>query len=236
MKLSTIRRTLSGGAVLCAVMCAQCSALLNQKTDDDSQLLTVGLLAAVASQCTLGGITFIPGAGVTCSGGTASGTGTLTASTTAAHEQVAQVTAVISSGGKIDYVSSASGSALADGAYIRISTAGNSVSSPNRSTSRSFNTAFTVPSAGASETYCMQIHIHSGSTEGYAFKSACPVNAVGGATGDSCTSTFFNWQATTCTGAAGSTAGGSSAGSTWGYVLQSATITSVSIPSSARVN
>lgn len=226
-------------AVLCTALAPlSCGALISQKSDDDSQTLAAALAAAalLGQSCTLGGVTFTAGSGVTCANGTASGTGTLTASTNNAHEQVVQFSSTIQSGGKVDYVSEASSSALTDGAFIRLSTGGNSASSPNRSASKTFNTAFAAPSAGVSETYCLQIHIHSGNAESYALKTSCPTNAMSGAAGDSCSASFFNWQATTCTGASGSTAGGTGAGQKWGFVLQNAAITSVSIPASARFN
>lgn len=63
--------------LLSLLLFSQCS-LLNKPEDNDGDT-ALALLLGISAGCVIGGQAFTPSAGVTCSGGTASGTGTLTA-------------------------------------------------------------------------------------------------------------------------------------------------------------
>lgn len=60
--------------LLALLLFSQCSLLNKKDNNDDALALLLGI-----SACVIGGQAFIPSAGVTCSNGSASGTGTLTA-------------------------------------------------------------------------------------------------------------------------------------------------------------
>lgn len=62
--------------LLALLLFNQCSLLKKPENNDDTAL---ALLLGISAGCVIGGQAFSPSAGVTCSGGTASGTGTLTA-------------------------------------------------------------------------------------------------------------------------------------------------------------
>lgn len=62
--------------LLAMLLFNQCSLLKKPENNDDTAL---ALLLGISAGCVIGGQAFSPSAGVTCSGGTASGTGTLTA-------------------------------------------------------------------------------------------------------------------------------------------------------------
>lgn len=61
--------------LIALLLFGQCSMLQSDDNDDTA----LALLLGISASCVLGGQSFIPSGGVTCSGGTASGTGTLTA-------------------------------------------------------------------------------------------------------------------------------------------------------------
>lgn len=63
--------------LLSLLLFSQCS-LLNKPENNDGDT-ALALLLGISAGCVIGGQAFTPSAGVTCSGGTASGTGTLTA-------------------------------------------------------------------------------------------------------------------------------------------------------------
>lgn len=62
--------------LLSLLLFSQCS-LLNKPENNDGDT-ALALLLGISAGCVIGGQAFTPSAGVTCSGGTASGTGTLT--------------------------------------------------------------------------------------------------------------------------------------------------------------
>jgi hypothetical protein len=75
---------------------SQCS-ILNKPEDNDDET-ALALLLGLSAGCVIGGQTFIPSAGVTCAGGTASGTGTLEAAR-GKDEIFMQITPSIQNGG-----------------------------------------------------------------------------------------------------------------------------------------
>ncbi|MCE9598201.1 MAG: hypothetical protein K8S54_09565 [Spirochaetia bacterium] len=216
-----------------------CSQLFGGKgKDDDDQLRGVALLALLSSTsaCTLGGVSFTVSSGsVTCKDGMASGTGTLVAATTSSTIVSVEFTSVITSGGRVDVIGGASSSALSDGPLVRMATAGNAAFSKDRAANKTFNTAFTAPTAGASSTVCVEMHLDETDVHAVTNKGTCPTAGTGtdASAAASCSATFFNSEGGVCTGSTGNNAGGALPGNKWGLSLNNATISGVNITPSS---
>jgi hypothetical protein len=127
---------------------SQCS-LLNKPEDNDDQT-ALALLLGLSAGCVIGGQTFIPSAGVTCSGGTASGTGTLEAAR-GKDEIFMQITPSFQSGGYLRIFAYAPA-----GNITHSSSVGVNISAPGQmSNHQNFSG---VPFSTTGTTFCIEFH------------------------------------------------------------------------------
>jgi len=136
--------------LLALLLFSQCS-LLNKPEDNDGDT-ALALLLGISAGCVIGGQTFTPSTGVTCSGGTASGTGTLTAVGNK-DEVFMQITPSIGAGGYLRvFAYSPSGNITdASSVSVNISDAGQMSNHQNFS-------GIGVPFSTSGSTFCLELH------------------------------------------------------------------------------
>ncbi len=106
--------------LIALLLFGQCSMLQSDDNDDDTAL---ALLLGISAGCVLGGQSFTPSEGVVCSGGMATGTGTLTANSQA-DDIYLQITPSFSGSGSISIFALANGSDATTGVTSKITPSG----------------------------------------------------------------------------------------------------------------
>ena len=132
--------------LLALILFSQCSLLNKPESNDDTAL---ALLLGLSAGCVIGGQTFTPSAGVSCSGGTASGTGTLTA-VGDKDEVFMQLSPSIGAGGFLRVFTYAPSGNITDASSVsvNISAAGRMSNHQN----------FDVPFSTSGSTFCLEFH------------------------------------------------------------------------------
>lgn len=135
--------------LLALLLFNQCSLLKKPENNDDTAL---ALLLGISAGCVIGGQTFTPSAGVTCSGGTASGTGTLTA-VGDKDEVFMQITPSIGAAGFLRVFTYAPSGNIthASSVSVNISAAGQMSNHQNFS-------GIGVPFSTSGSTFCLEFH------------------------------------------------------------------------------
>lgn len=224
-------------AIFCAVLpFAGCGLLPGSKGSDDSrQVQGAALLALLAqNQCSFNGVSFTAGSGVTCSGGSASGSGTLVPSTTSSGDLSLQITFSVASGGSVEIQNNVSSvnAALTQGFSLLAGT-GTRRARDGGGNTKTFATAFTI-SPDASQQYCVDFHTEGSEQHVVMVKGACPTTVTTMDNSVSCSASIFNSEATTCTGSTGTLSNNNKPGTAWGFILTNATITEIRRNSSNR--
>lgn len=180
--------------LLSLLLFSQCS-LLNRPENNDGDT-ALALLLGISAGCVIGGQAFTPSAGVTCSGGTASGTGTLTA-TTEKDDLAIRVFPTIEPGGSISIFALSDGTTPSTG-VMSVITPGFTMSNGNNLQAFSINFTSSI---------CYEVHGH----EGHVFAKA-DSSCSGPRSGDADFSGSF-----------------AEAGESWGFVLDDATISGLTV-------
>lgn len=136
--------------LLSLLLFSQCS-LLNKPENNDGDT-ALALLLGISAGCVIGGQAFTPSAGVTCSGGTASGTGTLTA-VGDKDEVFMQITPSIGAAGFLRVFTYAPSGNIthASSVSVNISAAGQMSNHQNFS-------GIGVPFSTSGSTFCLEFH------------------------------------------------------------------------------
>lgn len=155
--------------LLSLLLFSQCS-LLNKPENNDGDT-ALALLLGISAGCVIGGQAFTPSAGVTCSGGTASGTGTLTA-VGDKDEVFMQITPSIGAAGFLRVFTYAPSGNIthASSVSVNISAAGQMSNHQNFS-------GIGVPFSTSGSTFCLEFH---GEHDHILYKNAA-CSAVAGA-------------------------------------------------------
>lgn len=190
--------------LLSLLLFSQCS-LLNKPENNDGDT-ALALLLGISAGCVIGGQAFTPSAGVTCSGGTASGTGTLTAVGNK-DEVFMQITPSIGAGGYLRVFAYAPSGNITHSSSVGVNISATGVMSDYRN----FSGGGVPFTSGPSATFCLEFH---GEHDHILYKS-------GTCSGDADDEAFFSKTASQ---------------ETWGFELSNATITSLTVFSDSQIN
>ena len=188
---------------------ASCGSLVSP---DNSQDQASGLLSLMALQCSIGGQSFIPSSGVTCSFGSASGTGTLAASSDNPSPFGQQIRFLLNSGGSLEVLGAANPGLLSAGYGYKFTESSAIAHSRNNSMGTGMGASFFSPALSV-RTYCLEMHLPSGQVHSIADPTAC---ASPGSRGMS-EAAFSDMYMT------------GKDGNAWGYVLNNAVIQDLSV-------
>ncbi|MBE7440511.1 MAG: hypothetical protein HS115_18820 [Spirochaetales bacterium] len=199
----------------------------DSKSKERNSLLAALLLLQGSSSsscaCQLGNACFTPSSGVTCSGGSATGTGTLTSdsptSSASTNNFVSlEVTVTLAANGSNVILNTASSAISTNQVGIKINHTGDATAVSTATEAEAFDGAGTHQAAPGSTatTYCMESHAPG---EGHVMlkKATCP-------TGTEAANTVREKSGLSTTGA----------GNTWGFRLNNATISSLTRNSSKK--
>ncbi len=193
---------------------ANCS-ILNPSDDDDDQSLAAAALVLLGQGCTVGASAFTA-AGVTCSGGMATGTGTMFSTAAHGDDFSIQLDYTLGTGGTMYVLSGLTGTTIdsnsGSGMYIT-TTAINGVRPTNVAGSA---TGLTAPGT-SSASLCLEIHYDESPDHIIANAAACPTGTVNTSTAS------FESEATAVSGTSDVT------GTNWGFILNNATITNITV-------
>jgi len=188
---------------------ASCGSLVSP---DNSQDQASGLLSLMALQCSIGGQSFIPSSGVTCSFGSASGTGTLAASSDNPSPFGQQIRFSLNSGGSLEILGAANPGLLSSGYGYKFTESSAIAHSRNNSMGSAMGASFFSPALSA-RTYCLEMHLPSGQVHSIADPTACASPGSRGMSEAAFSSMYMTGKD----------------GNAWGYVLNNAVIQDLSV-------
>lgn len=198
----------------------------DNKSQERNALLAALLLSQSSSSgscpCQLGNACFTPSSGVTCSGGSATGTGTLTSDSPTSSSETnnfvsLQVTVTLAANGSNVILNTASTAIGTNQVGIKINHTGNATAVSTTTDAEAFDGAGDQAAPGSTATtYCLESHAPG---EGHVMlkKATCP-------SGTEAANTVREKSGLSTTGA----------GNTWGFRLNNATISSLTRNSSKK--
>lgn len=136
--------------LLSLLLFSQCS-LLNKPENNDGDT-ALALLLGISAGCVIGGQAFTPSAGVTCSGGTASGTGTLTAVGNK-DEVFMQITPSIGAAGFLRVFTYAPSGNITDASSVSVN-----ISAAGQMSNHQNFSGIGVPFSTSGSTFCLEFH------------------------------------------------------------------------------
>lgn len=194
-------------AALCAASLLQCGSLLGSADDGDEESLAL-LAVAFASQCSLGGVSFAA-SGVACGLSGASGTGTLTA----LQSQTSFVSMLVNfqllnSSGSLSLVAG-----LNPSRGVATQNVGGELAVSTTVSKKPQDAGAGAAGAGTTaQTWCFEIHVDESPTHAI-------LDQTGNCTAKSATAASYENDAN----------GPSRDGGLWGFVLNNATITGITV-------
>lgn len=185
-----------------------------KKGDDQEQGALV--LALLGNQCSLGGQNFVPSSGITCRLNFAQGTGTLSAVSTSRDDLSYQITFAVANGGSLDALSAAGPGSVPAGHGMKFSTTGSSAHGRNGTPVETMGVSL-IPAADVPKLLCLEFHTKEPDVHMVADNTSCTSKPSG--------------NAAFSTG----TAWGGRSGTYWGFVLDKASITALSLNANVPV-
>ncbi len=194
----------------------QCSFLAQYQGGNDDQENGALILALAAGQCILGGQSFTPTSGVSCRVDFAQGTGTLSATSTSRDDLSYQITFTVGNGGFLDALSGAAPGSVATAHGMKLSPSGSHAHGKNGIPLEAMSAAM-IAAANIPKIVCLEHHTKETDVHMVGDNGSCGTKPSGNAAFSSTTS----W--------------GGRSGTSWGFTLENASISQLSINANVPV-
>ena len=214
------------GLLAFVMNCTQLASALGvgaEEESQDDQLLAAAVLLALQSDdddcaCQIGNQCFVPSSGINCAGGSATGTGTLVANTSSGEFVSLSVNITLTAtSGTVDFNTGVSGDVSSKNTGVTVNNGTHRYFGNSGATDAAFTGNATSASTTSAVNYCLEAHL----AEGHVIirSGGCPstIPADG-----------------TVAPAEENTSIGADTGRSWGFILNNATIDSVSPNSSEQ--